>query len=321
MSQPEHYCTLFNSTYLARGLTLYRSIEKHGEPFVLHVLCMDQDTYEVLGKLELKNLVRIHLKDFETPALLKAKSDRSLAEYCWTCTSSVIQYCLKKTGASQVTYVDADLYFFSSPKTLVAEMLNAGGSVSLTEHRYTKQYAGKTTEAGTYCVQFMTFKKDIYGTEALQWWTERCLEWCYARVEDGKFGDQKYLDDWLTRFKKIHVLKDHGCGIAPWNVQQFSVSTDPEQGVLIDGHPLRFYHFHNLKLLGTNKADLCRTFYYLSENVQNLIYKPYLKELSRSLLDIQKIKPGRYDLFKEKFKGHVLNTLRAVSRRYYVMEI
>ena len=33
------------------------------------------------------------------------------------------------------------------------------------------------------------------GLKALKWWRDRCLEWCYARIEDGKFGDQFYIED------------------------------------------------------------------------------------------------------------------------------
>ncbi len=54
----------------------------------------------------------------------------------------------------------------------------------------------------------MTFKRND-GELVRSWWEERCLEWCYARFEDGKFGDQKYLDDWTSRFnKQVHVLKN-----------------------------------------------------------------------------------------------------------------
>ena len=65
-------------------------------------------------------------------------------------------------------------------------------SILLTKHRYSPQY-NKELKAGKYCVQFVTFKNDARALEALIWWRDRCLEWCYNRFEDGKFGDQLYL--------------------------------------------------------------------------------------------------------------------------------
>ena len=74
-------------------------------------------------------------------------------------------------------------------------------------------------------MQFMLFKNTEGGLKVLNWWRDCCLEWCYNRHEDGKFGDQKYLDDWTTRFKNIHVLRNLGGGLAPWNVQQYDFKT------------------------------------------------------------------------------------------------
>ena len=82
----------------------------------------------------------------------------------------------------------------------------------------------------------------------LNWWRESCNAWCYARLEDGKFGDQKYLDDWTIRFEGVHVLENLGGGVAPWNIQQYKFEEKPFE--------LVFYHFHGFKFLENNRVEL-----------------------------------------------------------------
>ena len=155
-------------------------------------------------------------------------------------------------------------------------------SILITEHRYTPCY-DQTETSGKYCVQFMSFKNNSNGLTALNWWVNSCLEWCFNRVEDGKFGDQKYLDDWITRFDGVPVLFNLGGGVAPWNIQQYSVYSKDKQIYVKDymqDTPIVFYHFHDIKI---NKNMLCKnTAYYKNKTVLNLIYKPYTKELIKS---------------------------------------
>jgi hypothetical protein len=154
-------------------------------------------------------------------------------------------------------------------------------SILITEHRYSPQY-NKQLKAGKYCVQFITFRNNDQGLTALRWWRERCIEWCYARYEDGKFGDQLYLEDWTERFNGVHVLQHLGGGLAAWNIQQyvFEKNNDKVMGTEIStGKKFEaiFYHFHYLKFYTNGKIELGRRT--LTENVLNVFYKPHVKFL------------------------------------------
>lgn len=281
-----HFCTLFDSGYLTRGLALYESLLGTGEPFQFYLYCFDDLAYELLLKLDLRDVTLIRLADFETPALLSVKSSRTRGEYCWTCTSHIIADAIARFGLEQVTYLDADLYFFSRPSLLLEEMRQARASTMLTEHRYHPD-CDQSATSGTYCVQFMPFRSDARGMAALEWWQARCIEWCFNRMEDGKFGDQKYLDDWPTRFEGVHVLRHIGGGVAPWNVRNYVVG----EGPTVDGEQLVFYHFHALKWFTDGHFELADG-YKLPPGAHEYIYLPYLAALKRALEKVRSVQFG-----------------------------
>jgi hypothetical protein len=279
-----NFCTLFNSNYLSRGVVMYESLLKHCADFHLYVFAFDDTCYKFLKSQDYKHLTVVSLKDFEDDELLRVKATRTMAEYCWTCTSSTILYCIKKFSLDNCTYLDADLQFFSDPQLLFDEM--GDKSVLITEHRYTREY-DQSKESGKYCVQFVSFKNDEQGMNVLNWWRNACIEWCYARVENGKFGDQKYLDDWTTHFEGVHELQHLGGGIAPWNVQQYSfeqmqkkiTGTEIISGKKFD---VVFFHFHGVKFYNKNIVSLSGPLYALNEEVKTIFYKPYIQQLNQA---------------------------------------
>jgi hypothetical protein len=284
-----NFCTLFDSNYLSRGLALYHSLRKISDEFHLYVFAFDEKCYNYLLQAGLSNLTVISLREFEDKALLEIKPDRSPAEYCWTCTPCVILYCLEKYNLSSCTYIDADMIFYQDPKILVDEM--GDKDIMITEHRYTKDYDVSDTH-GIYCVQFMCVKNTEQGILVLKWWRERCIEWCYAKLENGKFGDQKYLDDWLTRFKGIHVLEHRGGGIAPWNVQQFEIENRDgkimaKQKDTWASYPVIFFHFHGLKFYTNGFVSFCGSLYELDKKVKEIFYVPYIKQLLKIENDLR----------------------------------
>ena len=271
------FCTLFDSNYLPYGLSLYESLKQHCQNFTLYIFAFDKKTEDYLKKISLKNVIIISLHEFEDKELLEIKPTRTIAEYCWTCTPATILYVLQNYNVDHCTYIDSDIFFFSSPQSLIDEM--GSKSVSITSHNYTPKH-DQTKTSGKYCVQFMTFKNNKAGLKVLKWWKNNCLNWCYNRFEDGKFGDQKYLDDWTKRFDSVYEIRNLGAGVAPWNVEQynFELYNDKIIGKEISTEKkftLIFYHFHGFRFLDKKFIQITNQGYTLTINIKTIVYQKY----------------------------------------------
>jgi hypothetical protein len=278
----EHFVTLFDNNFLPIGLCLHTSLVEHGEAFHLWILCMDELVAQNLKKLALPHVSLIHLSDVEDERLLEIKPSRSRGEYCWTLTPFTPQFVFDRDPqVKRVTYLDADLFFFASPQILLNEFERSGKHVLITEHAYDPRYEwfGRARRSGRFCVQFITFRRSPEAAKVMHWWQDRCLEWCYARVEDGKFGDQKYLDQWPELFgDEVHILSQKEKTLAPWNVAYYEKL----------GHgqltPV-FYHFHGLRILSSSEL-LLYSGYRVGEAAQRL-YETVINALDLSVAKLK----------------------------------
>ena len=246
----EHFCTLFDHKFLPMGMSLHQSLITHAQPFHLWIICMDKLVEEQLKILALPQVSLISLQEIETPELLAVKPERSRGEYCWTMTPFTFTAVFKRQpDIKRVTYLDADLYFFRNPQILLQEFEESDRDILITEHSYAPEY-DQTLLAGRFCVQFLTAKNNKSGLNIISWWQKRCLDWCCGKLEDGKFGDQKYLDTWPVLFSdKIWILQQKENALAPWNINWFSK-------YLADKLNPVFYHFHGLRIVSPNKILL-----------------------------------------------------------------
>ena len=278
-----NFVTLFDKNYMSRGIVLYNSLKEHcKQDFTFYVLAMDEVTEKYVKSLNNVNLFVITVDDMKKmyPVLIKLEKERTRGEFSWTLSSFSIQYCLRQFSLDSCTYVDSDICFYNDPQILLDEV--GDKSVMITEHNYTPEYDQSAT-SGKFCVQFMYFKNNEDGNKVLEYWRSKCEEWCYNRMEDGKFGDQKYLDDWESRFEGIvYNCRNIGCGVAPWNVQKYNVSKEDNVFYVTERitkikKPIVFFHFHALKEIGERKW--CFSQYRLENEEKELLFKAYIQEL------------------------------------------
>jgi hypothetical protein len=276
------YCTYFDHNYLPRGLALHQSLEQHAPGARLWVLCLSDACYRTLRALNLPNLVPLRLEDFEAadPEVAATRPTRSLIEYYFTCSAAWMLHVLNhEQDAEWVTYLDSDLFFFASPDPIFDEMKDA--AFGIVPHRFTRRLADQR-RFGKYNVGWVSARRCDEGFAALRWWRERCIEWCYDRVEGDRFADQRYLDRLPELFPNVHVIEHLGANLAPWNLEDFRVEWR-DGSVQIEGrYPLLFFHFYGVKRRGRHYFNSHRLYHApFSDLVRQRIYEPYTGVLFR----------------------------------------
>jgi hypothetical protein len=281
------YCTYFDHNYLPRGLALYHSLQQHAPGSRLWVLCLSEACYRTLVALDLPNLIPQRLADFEAadPDAAATRPTRSLIEYYFTVSPAWILFVLNsEPEAEWVTYLDSDLFFFASPDPIYREMNDA--VFGIIPHRFSKGLEDQL-RFGIYNVGWVSVRRCDEGIAALRWWRERCIEWCYDRVEGDRFADQRYLDRLPELFTGVHVIEHLGANLAPWNFADFRVEWRNGAVVVEERYPLLFFHFYGVKRSGGYYFNSHRLYNApFSSLMKHRIYEPYAAALARSELTV-----------------------------------
>ncbi len=226
---------------------------------------------------------------------------RSIIEYYFTCSAAWMLHVLEnERDAEWVTYLDSDLFFFASPDPIYDEMKDA--AFGIVPHRFTRRLADQR-RFGLYNVGWVSVRRCEEGFAALRWWRERCVEWCYDRVEGDRFADQRYLDRLPELFKNVHVIGHLGANLAPWNLEDLRVEWRDGSVRIEERYPLLFFHFYGVRRRGRRYFNSHRVYHApFTEVMRHRIYEPYTAVLCKS-----------EDLVAPYLKGERTETIRRPS--------
>ena len=276
------YCTYFDHRYLPKGLAMIRSLRRQVPDAQIWVLCLSPEARAMLRDMKEAGVHVIGLPEFEAndAQLAKAKADgRSTIEYYFTLTPSLILHVMAAAPEAEiVTYLDGDLWFLTDPEPVYREM--GGDSILIIPHDFAPEMKERE-RYGIYNVGWVSFRADARGKACAQWWRARTIEWCFDRVEDGRFADQGYLDQFPSLFQGVHVLANQGANLAPWNVGTRVISA--RDGVLwANQDKVLFFHFHELKRLPSGEYLASHGAYKapLTPVMRDRLYRPYLREIT-----------------------------------------
>lgn len=276
------FCCYFDGGFAARGLAMLRSLERVAPGSRAVALCLDEAALRAARALapsgtELMTLEALEARD---PGLARVKGTRTRAEYHLTCTPVLPLALLEdRPEVERVTYLDADLWFFSDPAPVLAGLGDAPAALTPQDSEPARAARNAT---GRFNDGWTTVRRSEEGLRLLRWWRERCLEWCHDRVEAGRYTEQRYLDEWPLLEPRVRELTHRGVNVGPWSVGRRRVEAGPA-GLTVDGEPLVAYHFSGVRrlagpLYNTRLGDYEVT---LDGALRRLVYAPYLAELRR----------------------------------------
>jgi hypothetical protein len=282
-----NYCTYFDKNYIDKGLALLSSIQNlETEDYHIWVMCMDSETKLYLDTLKLNYVTVFTLNELEASdsGLSKTKILRNQFEHYAACKPALILYLLNKNKEiNSIHYIDADIYFFSRPSLLNSVV--KGFSIAASQHMF-KINKSSGEKKGIYNAGWIFVRNVENGLKCLKYWRKCCLTWCKDQVEEGKYADQKYIENFALIVNDFGSIKNAGVNAAPWNIKGSKVRK-VKAGILINEVRLIFYHFHGLTFIGPRICDtgLSNYFTYKNRNVSKFIYSPYIQKIKATSLN------------------------------------
>lgn len=234
----------------------------------LHVLALNEACARTLKALDLPG-IEIDLN------LFRQKQGQTFQEFAWSCASQYSDFLLNSLPGllPDITYLDADLFFFSDPEKVFKEIGHR--SIAITPHRLIP--SKKHLEVnGKYNVGWVTFRNTGAGRECLSNWAAMVRNKCSAT--EG-CGDQLYLDSFPNTYGAEVCELGIGINVAPWNVANWKLTKGPR----VDGVPIVCFHAHEY-VHGERLTN-----YELRQEDRDLIYREYIYQVGRAKERIAKL--------------------------------
>jgi hypothetical protein len=254
-----HAFTSFSYSYLNRARVLARTLKMQHSDWVLWAVITDKAPEGFVFDLEKEQFDRL----LTAEAMFGDQTDQWLfghdvVEACTAVKGKAVLEILAQPDCEKLVYFDPDIAVIN-PMDEVIDLLDQY-SIVLTPHQTDPEPRENrkaiqdneitTLHYGVFNLGFVAIANDPEGRRFAQWWDDRLRDWCHDRLEIGVFVDQKWCNLVPCFFDNVKVLRDPGYNVASWNLSQRRMSYDSAGTALINGRPLRFYHFTKLGPVG-----------------------------------------------------------------------
>jgi hypothetical protein len=255
VSENIHCFTSFTFSYLPRALILAHTLRSVHPDWILWAVVPD-----VMPNGQDFGLSRefdhvVYANDLALPRFRNWMFKHDIVEASTAVKGEMLRHVLAQ-GADKVIYLDPDIAVFSSLHGVVQRLDTH--SIILTPH----QVSPNDTEGlvrdneltslkyGIYNLGFAAVRADATGRQFADWWARQLYFACYDDVPNGFFTDQKWCDLVPCLFDRVYIERDPGYNVASWNLSTRRVTITTQGDILVNGSPLKFFHFTKINTAG-----------------------------------------------------------------------
>jgi len=267
-------CTVISKNYVSHARILAESFKKHhpgGRFFVL--LCDRNDGHVDPAEepFEMVEVETIGIPDFRSMAFRY-----NVIELDTAVKPFFFRWLFDHFDIQKLVFFDPDILVTKRLDDLSRELDSC--AIALVPHMTTPVDDGKTPseqmilQAGIYNLGFLGMRRSKAVDDMLAWWQDRLAKYCYIRVEEGLFVDQKWMDMVPGYFPNVSILREPGYDVAYWNLHERTLEKVNGEWTA-NGKPLFFYHFsgynpllpekvskHQTRILFERRPDIAQIF-------------------------------------------------------------
>jgi len=282
-----HVYTSFSYSYLNRARVLAASLRRNHPDWVLWAVLTDKEPEGFELDRALENFDHwVTAEDLFGDQTERWLFGHDIVEACTAVKGRALERILDHPSCTKVLYFDPDIAVFNDLSPL-ADLLEAH-AIILTPHQVdpeapSDRMALQDNEVtslhyGVFNLGFVAVANNAEGRRFARWWSERLHDWCHDRLDLGIFVDQKWCNLVPCFFDGVKILRDPGYNVASWNLSQRKMTFDHSGQAMINGVPLRFFHFTKLGPIGDTMTRR-----YAGENTEVYeLWSWYRREVARS---------------------------------------
>lgn len=338
-----HAYTSFTYSYLNRARVWAKSLKRLHPDWVIWAIITDKEPEGFAFNLDNEPFNEV----LTAEDLMGDETERwlfgmDIVEACTAVKGRALQYILNQSDCNKVLYFDPDTAVFNSMQPVVDILKDY--SIVLTPHQIDPEPAEDhvaiedneigSLRWGVFNLGFLAVANDAEGNRFAGWWADRLHDYCHDRTDIGIFVDQKWCNLVPCFFDRVKVLRDPGYNVASWNLSQRKFSFDDVGNLMVNGHPLRFFHFTKLGIIGDsmtaryakNNVEVYETWSaykrWIEENTDSRIPKGYWYYNSfsdgtlivKSIREKYRIRTDLKKLIKNPFMEHkLLSSIHIIS--------